>query len=120
MGAPYLWGGRSPAGMDCSGFVQQVMAERGMALPRDAEDQIRVSRPIRPSESARLGDLVCFGAPGRRGAHIGIYLGGGYFAHARGRVALGSLDPDNQLCDNELTDQYRGICRPPSKWRPGG
>ena len=118
MGSPYLWGGRSPAGLDCSAFTQLVLAEQGVQLPRDARDQIELCRPLARRERGRLGDLVFFGAIARRGAHVGLYLGDGYYAHSRGRVMVSSLDSDNILCDNELNAQYRGLGRPDTHWRP--
>ena len=118
IGAPYLWGGRSPMALDCSGFTQLVMAEQGVALPRDARDQWRVSRDIGARDHARLGDLVFFGSAESGQAHVGLFLGDGYFVHSRGRVAINSLDPDNVLCDKELIAQFRGIGRPPRGWKP--
>ena len=118
IGVPYLWGGRSPAGLDCSSFAQRVLAEQGVRLPRDARDQLEACQPLGSRQSARAGDLVFFGPIGRPGAHVGIYLGLGYYAHARGRVMISSLDPDNLLHDNELSDQYRGVARPWRSWRP--
>ena len=118
IGVPYLWGGRSPAGLDCSSFAQLVLAEQGVRLPRDARDQLEASRPLGSRQGARAGDLVFFGPVGRPGAHVGVYLGLGYYAHSRGRVMLGSLDPDNLLHDNELSGQYQGLARPRPGWRP--
>jgi len=112
LGVPYLWGGRTPLGLDCSGFTQQVLAEQGIPLPRDADQQYRVSRPIGRDAIPREGDLVFFGRSGRPLEHVGIVLGGGYFAHARGRVRIGSLDSSNPLYENELARQLRGFRRP--------
>jgi cell wall-associated NlpC family hydrolase len=117
-GTPYLWGGRSAMALDCSGFTQLVMAEQGVSLPRDAREQWRSCRDIAVRDHARLGDLVFFGAAESGQAHVGIFLGDGYFVHARGRVGINSLDPDNLLCDSELVAQFRGIGRPPANWRP--
>jgi cell wall-associated NlpC family hydrolase len=117
-GTPYLWGGRSAMALDCSGFTQLVMAEQGVSLPRDARDQWRLCHDIAARDHARLGDLVFFGAAESGQAHVGIFLGDGYFVHARGRVGINSLDPDNLLCDSELAAQFRGIGRPPANWRP--
>lgn len=112
LGAPYLWGGRSPAGFDCSGFSQQVLAESGVSLPRDAAAQYRACRPLEDPASVVPGDLVFFAPPGRRVAHVGIALGGGYYAHARGWVRIASIVPRNPLCDSELVAQFRGFGRP--------
>jgi gamma-D-glutamyl-L-lysine dipeptidyl-peptidase len=112
LGVPYFWGGRTAAGFDCSGFTQQVLAEQGIALPRDAWQQFRISSPLRNGERQRPGDLIFFGNPGERPSHVGIALGGGYYAHARGRVLIGSLEPDNPLCDKRLLDQLVAIRRP--------
>jgi gamma-D-glutamyl-L-lysine dipeptidyl-peptidase len=119
MGVPYLWGGRSAAALDCSGFTQLVLGEQGMKLPRDAHQQYLACRPLGARRRARAGDLVFFGLPGHPRAHVGIYLGSSYFAHSRGRVGFGSLDPDNLLSDNALNAQYCGIRRPGRRWKPG-
>lgn len=112
LGIPYLWGGRTALGFDCSGFTQQVLFERGVRLPRDARDQFGVCRALRPGEVEEIGDLVFFGASKRVASHVGLSLGGGYFAHARGRVMIASLDPANKLCDRELVRQFLGVRRP--------
>jgi hypothetical protein len=110
LGSPYLWGGRSPAGYDCSAFVQQVLLERGVRLPRDARDQCRRSRKLSGGE--RPGDLAFFRRPGEMASHVGIALGEGYFAHCRGRVMLASVDSDNPLYDKDLKPQFMGWYRP--------
>jgi len=112
LGVPYLWGGRTALGFDCSGFTQQVLAEQGVALPRDAWQQFRRTRALRSGESARVGDLIFFGAPRSRPSHVGIHLGAGYYAHARGRVMLSSVESDNPLCDKALRKQFLAVRRP--------
>lgn len=112
LGVPYLWGGRTALGFDCSGFVQQVLAEQGLSLPRDAAQQFRACRALRSGEPPRAGDLLFFATPRARPSHVGIALGGGYYAHARGRVMVGSMAPDNPLCDRALLDQLVAIRRP--------
>lgn len=112
LGVPYHWGGRTPAGFDCSGFTQQVLAEQGIRLPRDAVRQMRACRRLRESEEPSPGDLVFFGAPGRPIGHVGIGLGGGYFAHCRGMVRVGSCERGNVLWDSALASMSRGWWRP--------
>ena len=110
LGSAYLWGGRSPAGYDCSAFVQQVLLEQGIRLPRDAKDQCKGSRRLSGPE--RPGDLAFFQRPGEPAGHVGIALGEGYFAHCRGRVMVGSVDSDNPLYDKDLRPQFMGWFRP--------
>jgi cell wall-associated NlpC family hydrolase len=112
LGTPYLWGGRGPAGYDCSGFVQQVLLEQGLGLPRDARHQCAASRRLRAPERPVLGDLAFFRRPGEPASHVGICLGGGYFAHCRGRVTLASMDAGNPLYDKDLAPQFMGWFRP--------
>lgn len=117
LGAPYLWGGRTPAGYDCSAFIQQVLREQGLVLPRDAHEQYLACRVLRPSEHPRLGDLAFFRAKGERVSHVGLWLAEGCFAHARGTVRISSLDLDNPLCDKPLLPQFIGWFRPRSRPR---
>jgi hypothetical protein len=112
LGAPYLWGGRTPAGYDCSAFVQQVLLEQGVRLPRDARDQWRASRRLKDSTDPRPGDLAFFRRTGEPASHVGVSLGAGFYAHCRGRVAVASMDADNALCDKELLPQFMGWFRP--------
>jgi cell wall-associated NlpC family hydrolase len=113
LGTPYLWGGRTPAGYDCSAFVQQVLLEQGVSLPRDARDQWRASRRLTGRAEPRPGDLAFFRRTGEPASHVGLALGGGYFAHCRGRVAVASVDATNPLCDKDLLPQFMGWFRPP-------
>ncbi len=113
LGAPYLWGGRTVAGFDCSGLVQVVWAEQGLALPRDAHEQWRACRPLAAGADPREGDLAFFAtSPRARLSHVGIALGGNYFAHCRGRVRIESLAPGEALFAADLAAQFRGWARP--------
>ena len=115
LGIPYLWGGRTPLGFDCSGFTQQVLAEQGLSIPRDADAQFRGSQPLARGASPREGDLIFFRAPGEPVGHVGLGLGGGYYAHCRRIVRVSSVDPRNELYDNELAPQFAGWKRPRKK-----
>ena len=95
--APYRYGGRTPAGFDCSGFVGYVFAETaGVALPRRSEEISRLGESLSADQLA-AGDLVFFNTLGRPYSHVGIYVGDGRFIHAparRGRVRVESIaDP---------------------------
>lgn len=82
LGTPYKFGGTTPAGFDCTGYVQYVFRKAaGLSLPRTSIDQIQSGEPLRPTE-AQPGDLVYFRIDGEKNLHLGIYLGEGRFIHA--------------------------------------
>lgn len=81
LGVPYVWGGSSPAGFDCSGFVQYVFAHHGITLPRTADVQATVGIPVSKSELLP-GDLVFFAGDYVNISHVGIYTGNGQMIHA--------------------------------------
>lgn len=82
LGTPYVYGGSSRSGTDCSGFTMQCFAAVGIPLGHGARSQYAAATPVTTAQR-RAGDLVFFSAPGQSGiAHVGIYLGGGQFIHA--------------------------------------
>jgi cell wall-associated NlpC family hydrolase len=93
---PYLWGGTTTYGIDCSAFVQTVFRRAlGIELPRTSIMQSTVGDEV-GREDLRFGDLVFFNTIGRRISHVGIYLGESYFAHSssNGGVKVSSLNED--------------------------
>lgn len=92
LNAPYLWGGRSPFGIDCSGFVQMVYRINGYSLPRDAYQQAVVGYPLSFIEEAEPGDLAFFDNEEGRIVHVGIIMDNNYIIHASGQVRIDRLD----------------------------
>ncbi|MBE8952375.1 MAG: C40 family peptidase [Quinella sp. 1Q7] len=81
IGVPYVFGGTSPYGFDCSGYVQYVFANAGVSLPRTADVQFEVGTPVSTAELVP-GDLVFFSTYTYGASHVGIYVGDGNFIHA--------------------------------------
>ena len=81
IGVPYVWGGSTPSGFDCSGFVQYVFAKHGITLPRTSAQQYTAGTWVSKS-NLQPGDLVFYNTSGSGVSHLGIYIGNGQFIHA--------------------------------------
>lgn len=90
--APYMWGGRSPLGIDCSGFTQMVFKTGGIRIPRDAYQQADIGNTLGFIEEAMQGDLAFFDNQEGRIIHVGIIIGGGKIIHASGKVRIDKID----------------------------
>ncbi|APF17308.1 NLP/P60 protein [Caldithrix abyssi DSM 13497] len=97
MGIPYLWGGNSAKGSDCSGFTQTAFKHHGIQLPRDARQQALLGEEVVPAEdfsNVMPGDLLFFGQS-ERITHVGISLGGYKFIHQDREVRINSFNPQD-------------------------
>jgi len=90
--APYLWGGKSIFGIDCSGFSQQVFKMMGKYLPRDAYQQAELGNNIGFLEEASCGDLAFFDDENGKITHVGILLNSQTIIHASGKVKIDKID----------------------------
>lgn len=106
LGVPYVWGGTSPSGFDCSGLVQYVMNACGYSISRTADKQYNHGTSVSKS-NLRVGDLVFFANTYTSGiSHIGIYIGNNQFVHAGGsQVKITSMD------DSYYSAHYYGARR---------
>ena len=94
MNAPYLWGGRSPLGIDCSGFTQIVYRLQGIDIPRDAYQQAEYGKTIESLNSSSSGDLAFFSELKNKITHVGILINKNEIIHASGRVKVDKITKD--------------------------
>ncbi len=112
LGIPYLWGGTSTKGLDCSGFTKSVFAQAGYLLPRDASQQAKVGKQVNLTpdfKDLQPGDLLFFGQSKNKHSkitHVALHLGNGRIIHATGEVKMESLNK-NDLDYNP--DRYHSL-----------
>jgi len=104
LNAPYLWGGKSPFGIDCSGLVQLVYKINGYKFPRDAYQQVEFGQSLSFVEEAQAGDLAYFDNEEGRIVHVGILLNNEQIIHASGSVRIDKFDHYGIL--NSVTKKY--------------
>ncbi|CAM3988647.1 hydrolase Nlp/P60 [Flavobacterium branchiophilum] len=92
LNAPYLWGGKTPFGIDCSGFTQMVYKLNGHKLKRDASQQAKQGEALSFIEESQAGDLAFFDNDEGNIIHVGIIMEGNYIIHASGKVRIDRLD----------------------------
>ena len=109
IGIPYLWGGKSGFGFDCSGFVQTVYLLAGIELPRDSKDQVSYSNFVDISiQNANPGDLIFF-SEDEKISHVGIYLNDGKFIHCSGEVKINSFNSTDKIYSESLHQKIHSV-----------
>ena len=92
LNAPYLWGGKNPMGIDCSGFTQLIYKAMQIQIPRDASQQVNLGQTINFVNDARLGDLAFFDNDEGSITHVGVVLNNNEIIHSSIKVRIDKLD----------------------------
>tara|TARA_B100000768_G_scaffold178999_1_gene195797 strand:- start:513 stop:1277 length:765 start_codon:yes stop_codon:yes gene_type:complete len=110
LNAPYLWGGKSFLGIDCSGFTQLVFSICGINIPRDAYQQVKSGNKLNFPETSP-GDLIFFINENNRIHHVGIALKDNKIIHASGKVRIDNLNNDGILKNSIISHTYHSTVR---------
>lgn len=108
LNSPYLWGGKTPFGIDCSGFTQMVYKINGYKLCRDAKDQANQGKTLSFIEESEAGDLAFFNNDQGDIIHVGIILQNNHIIHASGKVRIDRIDHSG-IYNNDLNKHTHSL-----------
>ena len=109
-GAPYVWGGKSGYGYDCSGFIQSLYRFSNIVLPRDCKEQIKDSNLKKIDNDFQIGDLIYF-HHNNEVVHVGMLINNKHFIHSSGDIKINSIFESDDNYDNMLFNKIYGVYR---------